>query len=295
MKRIIIFIYLFLLFIPRVSFAKAERIVSLSPAITEIIFSLGADNALVGVSSYCDWPIEARTKEKVGGFINPNIEKILSLNPDLVILSPNSGTKQIQKTLATLGIKNLIVSFYTIDELRKAYMTIGEHTGYDEQAQVLIHELDRAIETVRSKAEEKSGPRMLFVRSHTPLYLAGSGTYEDDLITIGGGINCITNSRIRYPHYTIESIIELDPEIIIDATYYETPGDEQIEKIRAFWLQVKNIRAVKDKRVYVILTDIHSVPGPRTPEMLEIVSMLINRDGFEKQQNRFISVFDNET
>lgn len=275
MSRILIFCALLLMFFAGNCSAAYERIVSLSPAITEILYALGAEQRLIGVSSFCDYPRAALSKENVGGFINPNLEKIISLRPDLVILSPNSGTKQIHQTLAAIGVKTAVVSFYTIDELRKAYAMIGAYTDSQENARRLTAELDEAVRETRDRAGNDA-PRVLFVRSHAPLCVAGRGTYEDDLINTLGALNCIANSRTRYPHYTVEALISIDPQIVIDATFYDTPNQEEKKQIKTFWAQLQSISAVKNKRVYIIKTDIHSVPGPRTPEMLRILARIIS-------------------
>ena len=172
--------------------ATYERVISLSPAITEIIYALGAEARLVGVSSYCNYPPAAQDKTDMGGFINPNLERIIVAKPDVVILSPNSGTKMIQESLARLGIKNEVVSFYTIDHLRKAYAQIGTLVGAEKKAAQLQRELAATIETIHAKTAGVTKPSMVFVREHSPLYVSGKGTYEDDLITIIGGTNSVS-------------------------------------------------------------------------------------------------------
>lgn len=279
MRRVLVFCVLFLTFFTGNCTAAYERIVSLSPAITEIIYALEADQRLIGVSSFCDYPRAALSKEDVGGFINPNLEKIISLRPELVILSPNSGTKQIHQTLTAIGIKTAVVSFYTIDGLRRAYTVIGEYTDSQANARRLIAELDEAIRETRDCAGTDV-PRVLFVRSHAPLCVAGGSTYEDDLINTLGAVNCTANSRVRYPHYAVESLIRIDPQIVIDATFYDTPTAAEKKQIKTFWTQLQSISAVKNKRVYIIKTDIHSVPGPRTPDLLRILAQILT-DGAE--------------
>jgi iron complex transport system substrate-binding protein len=271
--------------------ASFERIISLSPAITEIIYALEAQDTLIGVSSFCDYPREARNKENVGGFINPNLEKIIALRPDLVILSPNSGTKQIHHRLEAIGITTRVVSFYTIEELRAAYRVIGEYTERPKNAQRLIRQLEQAINENRDAALAER-PRVLFVRSHSPLFVAGQGTYEDDLIRIVGGLNCIQKSATRYPQYAVEAIMDIDPEIVIDATFYDTPSAQQKKQIRTFWSQMRSVTAVKNKRVYIIETDIHSVPGPRTPEMLGIMAQILTGDINRAGHARVLSIME---
>jgi len=261
--------------------AGPQRIVSLAPAITEIIFALGAQDRLVGVSSYCDFPPEARQIESVGGFINPNLEKIISLKPDLVVVSPNSGTKAVQANLNRLGIPNLIVQFYTIEGLVNAYRQLGSVLGKTDAAVQLQTELAATLDAITARlAGVTMLPRVLFVRAHNPLYVAAPGTYEDDLIIRTGGINCIPHSSVRYPHYNVEEIVRLNPDIIIDATFYDTPNESERAMVRSVWAPLTTIHAVQNNRIYIIKTDIHSVPGPRTPQMLTILASLVHPEYF---------------
>jgi len=285
-KKIYIFLFvLFFIFIaPIIRADEALRIISLAPAITEIIFALEGGDMLVGVTSYCDYPPQAQEKEKVGGFINPNIEKIVSLSPDLVILSPNSGTKKVQEHLNYLDIDNCVVRFYTIQGLFEAYEVIGKRIGREAQGKMLYTELENTIQNIKQKFTEQMRPNVLFVRSHHPLYVAGENTYEDDVIFICGGINSIRGSGMRYPQYTVEGIVSLNPEIIVDATFYKTPNENQIKEIKNFWSPLQNISAVKNNNVYIIKTDIHSVPGPRTPKFLKIMASIIHPEVFGKEE-----------
>ena len=265
---------------PPILAKDALRVISLAPAITEIIYALGADDMLVGVSTYCDYPLAAQSKEKVGGFINPNLEKIVSLAPNLVIMSPNSGTKQIQARLDHLNINNTVVEFYTIDGLRRAYEIIGDQLEKKEEARQLRQALDEKIRMIAEKVAERERPRVLFLRSHNPLYVAAGGSYEDDLIEIAGATNCVPQRSARYPQYSIEEIMRLNPEIIIDATFYDTPNQVQLKAIQTFWQRLKTVDAVKNNKLYIIKTDIHSVPGPRTTLLLDIISQLVHPEVF---------------
>ncbi len=292
LKIVVSIICLGTMWVP-VGSAAYERIVSLSPAITEIIYALDAQDTLVGVSSYCDYPLVAKEKEDVGGFINPNIERIVLLKPDMVVLSPNSGTKTIQERLDRLGINNTVVSFYTIETLQESFIEIGSLVGREESAAQLRGQLSQTIARIETAVAAEDKPRVLFVREHMPLYVAGQGTFEDDVITIAGGINCVT-SKSRYPQYTIESVIALDPEIIIDATYYDTPTKDQYSSLRSFWQRLKMATAVKNKQVYIIKTDIHSVPGPRTDALLEVVAGIVHPSSWAEKSELSENVLGEE-
>jgi iron complex transport system substrate-binding protein len=286
MQRKILLLFFIIIFTAS-SRAAAEynRVISLAPAITESIYALGAEEKLVGVTNYCDYPVQAQEKEKVGGFINPNIEKIVTLHPDVVIVSPNSGTKSVQQRLASFGIQTLVVDFYSLKGLIETYQVLGKTLNRNEEAVQLIDKLNRTIATVQGKVEGYEGPRLLFVRSHIPFHVAGRGTFEDDIITMAGGQNCITNNTVRYPRYNFEEIIKANPHIIIDATYYDTPNEEQLRALQQFWSSWPMLDAVKSKRIYIIKTDLHSVPGPRTPHFITIVAALIHPEVFGTEED----------
>lgn len=282
MKKILFTIYILL--IATCSYASPERIVSLSPAITEIVYAFGAEDSLIGVSNYCDYPPQAQEKEKVGGFINPNIEKILSLGPDLVILSPNSGTKYVQKQLEKLAINTMVVSFYTLDDLLKAYAQIGKILERENIAHMEQEKIIKTRERIQTSIPPHYKPTVLFVRSHNPLYVAARGTYENDLIDAIGGCNAVSGeTKERYPKYSIEEIMRINPDVIIDATFYETPLAAEKKMMARFWSDLRSIRAVEERKVYIIKTDIHSVPGPRTAQMLLIMAKLVYPDIFGEE------------
>jgi len=178
---------------------------------------------------------------------------------------------------------NCVVAFYTIDGLYQAYAEIGEKIGKQSEANTLQQILSETIATIEERAADASKPRVLFIRSHQPLYVAGSQTYEDDVIQIAGGVNAITKSMVRYPQYNIEEVLKLDPEIIIDATFYDTPNEQQLVAIKEFWSRVSDISAIKNSRLYIINTDIHSVPGPRTPQLLKVMAHIIHPEIFSSE------------
>ena len=290
-KKIYI-VFILLMCLCRPACAAYERVISLSPAITEILFALEAEEHLVGVSSYCDYPPRAKEITDMGGFINPNMERILLQKPDMVILSPNSGTKMIQEALDRLKITNQVVSFYTVEQLLEAYTEVGALVGKHEEAAHLRTLLESTIAELSSKTEAETRPTILFVREHSPLYVSGEGTYEDDLIRIVGGNNSIRGEAGRYPQYTLESVIALDPDIVIDAAYYETPTAEQQKSIRSFWSRLKTINAVQNKKVFIIKTDIHSVPGPRTPKLLRLLAQIVHPEIFGEETELSLNVLE---
>lgn len=279
MKKIIILLSFF--FLPlTTSAAEYERIVSLSPAITEIIYTLGMESRLVGVTDFCDHPPEAQEKGSVGGFINPNLEKIIALAPDVVIISKNSGTRAIARKLDEFAIPTEIVSFYSLSELYDAFRKIAYigNVGVKGEENVKLF-LDK-ISNYRSVLNDITPKKVLFIRWRDPLSVAAHGSLEDEIITIAGGRNIVAKSKTRYPVYTAEAIALTDPDVIIDASCYNTPTTAEREEIAHFWQKFRHLKAVQNDNVFIIKTDLHSVPGPRTVQFIDEMASIIHPELF---------------
>jgi iron complex transport system substrate-binding protein len=261
------------------AYAKTpKRIVSLAPAVTEILYTIGAGDRVVGVTKYCLHPEEARLKPKVGGFTDHNLEAIVLLEPDLVVLTPNSGSKMTSEKLNQLGIQTLVVPLYGLEELTDSFQILGEATGLDARAGSARADLERAIHSIKENNRENEGRNVAFVNWHSPLILPTAGTLEGDLIELVGGSNIVEKWKGRYLKLSIELLIERDPDVIIDASIYEhdIPRDEKITYALHFWNDYGNLNAVANKQVFLLITDLHAVPGPRTPLFAQILNEIVN-------------------
>jgi iron complex transport system substrate-binding protein len=281
MKKILLSIVVFTIFLSlRLAIAEYKRIVSLAPAITEIVYAFGMDKQLVGVTDYCDYPEEAKQKESVGGFINPSLEKIIVLDPDIVVVSKNGGLKGIARKLDEFAIPIAIVSFYSLAELYEAFRAVAVLGGVPERGEAEVGKFIEKRETCRSTLAGVTPKKVLFIRWRDPLSVAANGSLEDEIITIAGGTNIVVGSKTRYPTYTAEAIALAQPDVIIDASYYNTPTEAERNEIARFWQKFAHLEAVKNDMVFILKTDLHSVPGPRTVQFIDEMAHILHPENF---------------
>lgn len=272
MKRwfVIISIFLVSIFLYSLCFAGEHkpRYICLAPSTTEILFALGLDKEIVGVSSYCNYPAQAKTKTRVGDFSHPNMEKIFSLKPDYIFCT---GLEQapIIFELKRLNFNVYVADPKNMDELFNSINDIGKITNRPKEAAELIKNMKDDIAAVSSKV--KLIPRekriKVFIEIwHEPLMAAGKGSFVDALITLAGGINIAYEAERPYSIFSAEKVVSLNPGCIIMAYMDKEPPLKLIEG-RFGW---KNIDAVKNKRVFNdINPDILLRPGPRITEGLK--------------------------
>jgi len=242
--------------------APNSRYISLAPSATEILFALGLDEEIVGVSSYCNYPQGIRNKESVGNFSNPNIEKIISLKPDYIFCT---GLEQapVVTELKTLKLNVYVSDPSNIKELFDSIREIGKITDRTHQAESLIKGMQEEIAETTNKI--KSVPldkrQKVFVEIwHDPLTTAGKGSFIDEVVSLSGGINIAHNTRRPYSIFSAEGVIKQNPDAII-ILYMDKTNSYKLIKERLGW---ESVSAVKNNRVYNdINPDILLRPGPR--------------------------------
>jgi len=258
--------------------SEPERIISLSPGNTEILFALGLDARIVGVTEYCDYPAQAKGKPKVGGFSTINIERVVSLEPDLVLATGGLQLRTVQQ-LENLGIKTVVLGPRRIDDVLSNIELVGEITNKNAEAKALAETLRRRIESIEAKTENLvSRPRVYYEIWHNPLMSVGQGTWIDELIELAGGRNIFTDSSDPYPIINSELVIERDPEVIIIKSGYMGGAAEKDIIQRPGW---DRISAVRNERIYEIDENILIRPGPRIVDGLEALTMIIHPQLFE--------------
>ncbi len=255
--------------------AAPQRIISLSPSITETLFALGAGDRVVGVTQFCDRPGEAKAKPKVGGIINPDLEAIVVLKPDLVIAQKSQA---VAPRLGGLGIATLEIRNANIRELMHSYAEIGAAIGAGSQAQKLLAELEAKIKWMKQATRKVKRVKVLLVVDRNPLYVAGGKTFIDELIALAGGKNIFGDSRAPYPQVSLEEIMTRAPEVIIEVIVM--PGDKEPVKSkgRPGWERWGMIPAVASGRIYNMKDDSLLRPGPRLAVALEKLFSLLHPD-----------------
>lgn len=247
---------------------KRLRIISLAPSTTEILFALGLDEEIVGVSSFCNYPLEAQQKEKVGTFSQPNIEKILSLRPDIVFCTGLEQAPVVWK-LKQLNLKIHISDPSNIKELFDSIEEIAALIHREKNGVTLISKMKIGIEEIESKTKlipDEDRMRVFVEFWNEPLMSAGKGSFIDELIRLAGGVNIAYDIKRPYSHFSPELVIRRDPDCIILAYMVNKDATKAIRK-RLGWAEIS---AVKNNRIYNdINPDILLRPGPRLVEGLK--------------------------
>lgn len=261
--------------------AAPQRLVSLSPSNTEILFALGLGEKVVGVDDYSNYPPEAAAVPKIGGFSKPNVEKVVALKPDLVLAT--GMHQQAVDRLEEMGIAVAVVNAKTVDEVLESIKWVGRATGAEDRAARVVAEMEERIRRVQALVRdipEEKKPLVYYEVYSDPLMSAGPKTLIGQLIELAGGRNLARTAETDYPRFSAEAVIKGDPEIILFPQFHGTASQtvEQI-KARPGW---EAIRAVKNNRVYGIDADLISRPGPRVAEALERLARLIHPELFGK-------------
>jgi len=249
---------------------SSQRIVSLSPATTEILFALGLDDEIVGVTTFCDYPLRAKSKDKIGSFSRPSIEKIMSLKPDLIVATGLEQAATVAK-LKQLGLNVFVCYPATLSELWTAMAGLGELTHTRAAAHAVISQMTARIALIQEKIKhipQEQRPKVFVEISHNPLMTAGKGSYIDELLTLAGGRNIAQDTPRPYSYFNVEQVVVRNPDCIILA-YMADKNAPNTFRHRLGW---EMISAVKNKRVY---NDIDPAlflrPGPRLVEGLESI------------------------
>ena len=246
------------------------RIVSLAPSNTEILFAIGAGDQVVGVTDYCNYPQEAHEKDKVGGFSDPNLEAIVALAPDLVLgTNFNDG---VIEDLAQLGIRGLVISPGTVEEVLTAIERVGYAVGRDGEAGALAENLRERLLAVEEYIAGKERPRVLYQVWHDPLMVAGPGSFVDNAITLAGGDNIAWVAARGYPRFSSEVVVLRDPEVILSPKTHGS-GAVADAPLPPGW---EDLTAVKEGRVYSIDADMIARAGPRIVAAIEEVARILH-------------------
>jgi len=258
-----------------------QRIVSLAPSNTEILFALGLGDKIVGTTDYCDYPEAAKAKPRVAGYSNPNIEKLMSLEPDLIV-AESIHERMVLPALERLGLTVIVTSATSLDTILHDVELIGQVTGKSVTAAQLTENMRKRIEAVTEKTRNiqiEQRPRVLYVCWHNPIWTMGSDTFIDDLIWKAGGMNVFASDFKKSRAVSLEAVIDKDPQIIIISGMGTTGGliyNSIIKEAR-----LRDVSAIADNRVYKI-SDANLIerPGPRIVDGLDEVAKYIHPEIF---------------
>ena len=245
-----------------------DRIVSLSPSVTETLFELGLGERVVGVTSFCKYPEEALKLPKVGAYLDPNYEAIVALTPDLVILREEFEEAKMQ--LEDLGIRSLTVDHNSIEGILDSFTAIGKQCGAEPRAREVVEDIRDRMTKIKEAAGELprlkvmvSVEREMDTGSIKGVYVAGRDGFYDEMIRTAGGVSAFEDTGIPFPNVSMESIMRADPDIIVDIVPNLEQRDLDEAAMKRDWQKLSEVAAVKNGRVYVLTQDFMVIPGPR--------------------------------
>lgn len=259
------------------------------PSVTEVLFELGLGDRVIGVSSFCNYPKEAKKLPKVGGLHDPNLEQILVLEPDLVIILDGAGNQV--KNFEVLELPILSVDHRSIQGVIESFKTIGSRCGVPEKGEQLAKKLTDRLNRLRKKTAKLDAPRTLICVGRTlgagrleDLCVAGNNPFFNEAITAAGGKNVMVDSPIAFPMITIEGVILTNPDVILDMAPAALKTDQQRQKMMEDWQSV-DVKAIHNRRLYLLAEDYALIPGPRFILLLEKLTELLH-EGQKTSQHK---------
>lgn len=256
------------------------RIVSMAPNLTEILFSLGLDESVVGVTQDSDYPPAAARKPPVGTFWQPNIEAVIALKPDLVVTLNLEQQRGLTERLTRMGYTCLMLDISTVEDLFDAIPAVAVVTGRNPQAEHVLGSMNAKIAAIRSATAGKDKVKVLWVVQREPLRVAGRNTFINEMIELAGGENAIGPTLHIYPPIGGEQVIASAPQVIIEPAM--TGGDLREQRARAvsYWKRYATVPAVANGRIYVIDGDPVSRLGPRLGDGIETIAKCLRPQVF---------------
>jgi len=254
-----------------------ERIVSLAPNVTEILFAIGAGERVVGVTVYSDYPEEAASIPVVGTYITPNLEAIVALEPDLVIATADGDKEEALAVLEKLGIPVYVINPKGIDAVIDTVTGIGGLVGEMDAARTISDGMRRAVEEVEGRVKGLPPVKVLMVLDIEPVITVGAEAFAHELIGRAGGVNAAGSRGIRYPRMSLEAVIASAPEVIVIPSM---SFEADTERAVAFFTAYPTMPAVMTGRIHVIEADLVTRPGPRIVEGLWDMAALLHPDAF---------------
>ena len=253
-----------------------KRVVSLAPSITEMLFAIGAGDAVVGVTEWCDYPPEARTRPRVWDS-RPNLEAILALRPDLVLTAAAVRNDEMD-TLRRTKIPVFTMEAHSLERVYAHIQTLGRMLDRVQAADALVHAMRTDVQHIVEKTGSVPKPRVLYVLYHQPFITVGPGSVIHQLLGMAGADNVAKDADDAYPRLSMEVVLWKDPQILL---FPSSDGTGSSESALAQWTQWNTIAAVKNKRLHFVPWALVSRPGPRIVQGLAALARVIHPDVFQ--------------
>lgn len=257
--------------------------VSLSPAITEMVYLLGLEDQLAGVTTYCMYPPQAQSKKKIGGYYDPNIELIVKIQPDYVL----AGTEHLGliDTLQRMHVKPVVLDSSTPQKILESLEKIGKLFAIPDRARMVTAQLQKRVNRLQTAAKNLDRPAVMLVfgkqmggGSAHKRCLVGNDLFYTPLLELAGGVNVASGTNGLYPMVSDEGIIHLNPDIIIELIGTDEPVPENQDELLAPWKHLSQVTAVKNKRIFVMTADYIFIPGPRFVSIAEDFFTILHPD-----------------
>ena len=260
-----------------------KRIVSLVPSLTEMLFAIGAGPQVVGVSSYDTYPPEAKSRPRVGALLDPDVERIFSLRPDLVLTYASQTSFEAQ--LGRAGIRSFSYRHGGIDVVLGTLRRLGAVTGHEALANRKAEEIQAQLNAIRMKVRGRNRPRVMLVFARPPgslqqLFAAGGTGFLHDILDIAGAVNVFADAERESVQPSHETMITRAPDIIVEISGTREISEADAARSRKTWA-VLSIPAVKSGRIYFLSGDYLVIPGPRVPRSAEAFARVIHPEAFK--------------
>lgn len=256
-----------------------RRVVALAPSITEIVFALEEQDRLKGVTRYSDFPPEALKYPKVGSYVQLDLEKIVALKPDLCIAIRDGNPKNVIDRLASLNIPVYVVDPRNSQAVMESILKIGMLLNAAEKAEKLVKNMRRRIQRVKFLVDRvDTRPRVFFQIGISPIISVGTHTFCHELIVLAGGKN-LSEGPVSYPRFSKEQVLAISPEVLIVSSMER---ERVFEQVKSEWDQWPDLPAVKNKRIFLVDSNLFDRPTPRLVDGLELLLQLIHPEIFEE-------------
>ncbi|MEN8614112.1 cobalamin-binding protein [Dehalogenimonas sp. THU2] len=261
--------------------AEPQRIISLAPSNTEIVYALGLEDKLVGVTTYCNYPAAALEKPKVGGFSTADVELITAAQPDLIIAANIHASKVIPQ-LEALGFTVIALSPDNLNEVLEAIEMVGKVANVNEITQPLVDGLTARVNAVTSKTQtlnQSQLTRTFYIVWHEPLQSIGSTSFINSLISVAGGVNIVGEINEKYPKVSPETVLGKDPQVIIAQIGMGSGEDLPLQWAKTEPL-LASVSARVNGQVFGVISDVVGRSGPRIVDALEELAKMIHPELF---------------
>ncbi|MFL5346863.1 MAG: ABC transporter substrate-binding protein [Hyalangium sp.] len=245
---------------------KVQRVVTIAPSLTDMVLSMGAGGTLVGVSRF-DTDKAVAALPRVGGFVDPSVEAVIALKPDLVLVQPGPGNQRPVERMAELGIPVLLLPLHTVADTLAAIRAVGQALGHEKEAEAIVSQFEATRARIREAAKKLPTPRVLLAYGFEPLVVAGPGSFADELLRDAGALNVAADAGSAYPVYSVERVVRARPDVVVDAADVDV-GKEKIQALpglsAARWVKMPSLALLQ--------------PGPSLGRGLEELFRLLHPD-----------------